>query len=125
MLHQRHYRPHPMIDQETPMQERPDRTLCEVGCRLEMNGESVEATLVDFTDRGFQIVSDRWLPVGSTLMLSLPNCHPVEAVVRWALGQRAGCAFARPVRPEAIAAAVEAAQSEQVSGDGVPAPVAP
>ena len=99
---------HPMIDLDTPMKERPLRTPCEVTCTLLANGRTSDVMLVDYTDRGFRILSDDRLLVGTKIALTIPGCQPVAAFVRWSLGRSAGCFFEWPVRQENISAAVEA-----------------
>lgn len=101
-----------MVDTSLPLKERSPRTPCTVRCTLILNGASVNTVMVDFSDKGFQVSSDRMLPLGSPVALALPHCVPVEASVRWSLGLRAGCRFHQPVNPEAISAAVEAAKAE-------------
>lgn len=94
------------------MQERPSRIPCAVACELLAGGIAGPVTLVDFNERGFQILSKRRLLIGTRVELAIPGCYPVDGFVRWSIGDRAGISFKWPVRLEIIAKAVEAASTQ-------------
>ena len=113
MLSNRASRSHTMVETSLPLKRRAPRTPCRVTCNLILDGTSLKALMVDFSEKGFQVSSERMLPLGSPVVLELPRCAPVEASVRWALGSRAGCRFSEPVSREAISEAVEAPGCEK------------
>ncbi len=90
----------------------PARRPCRVSCQLIVDGSVVNVLLDDYTNRGFRVRTRDRLPVGGDVELKLPNCMPVEAVVRWSLGGVAGCAFKRAVKPDLIELAIETAMKQ-------------
>lgn len=53
--------------------------------------------LVNISANGFMIRTDTDVAIGDRLSLRLPVVGEVQAEVRWALGGRVGCQFARMI----------------------------
>ena len=54
---------------------------------------ATEVVLQNISPNGFFGVSGQALPIGSTVVVELPNLGSAPAQVRWALGTRFGAAF--------------------------------
>ena len=105
----------PKLDQGPSFHDRnPPRHECDAGCVVEIDGIEAPAAFEDFSSFGFKVRCGRPLMVGSTIVLKLKGCEPVEAIVRWAIGGRAGCIFRRRVSEDRVREAL-----------GIPADVPP
>jgi hypothetical protein len=60
---------------------------------------SLPVTVVNLSANGLMIRSDTDIAVGETIKVQLPVAGQVEAVVRWALGGRAGCQLSQAIPP--------------------------
>jgi hypothetical protein len=76
---------------ESPREEVHHRT------RLLIGGAAVPAQLVNISANGFMARTEAEIAPATTLNLRLPVIGEREAEVRWALGGRIGCQFARPI----------------------------
>jgi hypothetical protein len=82
-----------------PVQERerdPRSTLVIVGT-IRVGEERLPARISDLSREGFGARSVRALPIGSSILVSLPLIGEVRAQVRWALGDMFGARFLDPV----------------------------
>jgi hypothetical protein len=94
---------------DTAPQERAERYPASTACILIVDGVEEEAKLEDYTARGFRVSCRKRPLVGSRVQIVLPGCQAVDAVVRWALGNSAGCLFQIPVNATLIRRIVEGA----------------
>ena len=58
---------------------------------------SFPAQVVNISANGFMARTEMELPIGQALTIRLPVVGEVKAEVRWALGGRIGCQFARMI----------------------------
>ena len=73
--------------------ERDPRAAIEIVGTVRVGGERLPARICDISAGGFGALSVRPLPIGSTVMVSLPVVGEVRAQVRWALGGTFGARF--------------------------------
>ena len=63
----------------------------------ELGSSSVEARVLNISERGFMAETDAHFEVGTRIWLLLPGRERASAVVKWTAGDRIGAEFAEPV----------------------------
>ncbi|HEX8216324.1 MAG TPA: PilZ domain-containing protein [Allosphingosinicella sp.] len=58
---------------------------------------AVEVKVRDLSACGFMAECDEWVEIGSTVSLDVPGIGPVQAQVRWQIGNRMGGMFLDPI----------------------------
>ena len=95
-----------------PERDRDPRAPAEFVGTVRIGDERLPARICDLSVHGFGATSVRALPIGSSIVVSLPMVGEVRAQVRWALGGMFGARFLDPVD---IAALLPAAPVRQQS----------
>jgi hypothetical protein len=114
----------PVIDRQRQLNKGPShyehrtpRTPCDLPCQVFVNGQEVQAVLLDYHSRGSRVSSEQLIPVGARAKLVLPGCVPVDAAVRWSFCLQAGFLFESPIQYDLLARVISAASKN----DEVPA----
>lgn len=63
----------------------------------ELGSSSVEARVLNISERGFMAETDAHFEVGTRIWLLLPGRERASAVVKWTAGDRIGAEFAEAV----------------------------
>ena len=62
------------------------------------DGKQSHATILDVSSGGFRLEASETLRIGEVVALSIGRGEPIEAQIRWALGNEAGGVFLTPAR---------------------------
>ena len=82
--------------------ERDPRVAIEIVGTVRVDDERLPTRICDLSRYGFGATCVRPLPIGSTILVSLPVVGEVRAQVRWALGGMFGARFLDPVDAAAL-----------------------
>lgn len=78
-------------------QPRPARIDVCYAALMRLDWGTIEATILNVSDRGFRLRADTDLEPGDVVTLEVPRLEPVRASIRWARGNEAGGLFLDPV----------------------------